>query len=107
MGKQTDKSDLPGYKFDFDHPLGGLRLDDPNCEEPNGSVASVENNSTSRHANGSESMLLLPSRKTTPPRPAEGGGAENRPRAAVVVAHPDDETLWCGGYILAHPEFLW
>ena len=30
-----------------------------------------------------------------------------RPRAAVVVAHPDDETLWCGGYILAHPEFQW
>jgi len=20
---------------------------------------------------------------------------------------PDDETLWCGGYILAHPEFHW
>jgi LmbE family N-acetylglucosaminyl deacetylase len=31
----------------------------------------------------------------------------SRPRAAVVVAHPDDETLWCGGYILTHPEFLW
>ena len=30
-----------------------------------------------------------------------------RLRAAVVVAHPDDETLWCGGYILAHPEFDW
>ena len=30
-----------------------------------------------------------------------------RLRAAVVVAHPDDETLWCGGYILSHPEFLW
>jgi LmbE family N-acetylglucosaminyl deacetylase len=28
-------------------------------------------------------------------------------RAAVVVAHPDDEILWCGGYILAHPEFHW
>jgi LmbE family N-acetylglucosaminyl deacetylase len=28
-------------------------------------------------------------------------------RAAVVVAHPDDETLWCGGYILAHPEYDW
>ena len=31
----------------------------------------------------------------------------SRPRAAVVVAHPDDETLWCGGYILTHPEFDW
>jgi LmbE family N-acetylglucosaminyl deacetylase len=34
-------------------------------------------------------------------------GADPRARAAVVVAHPDDETLWCGGYILAHPEFEW
>jgi LmbE family N-acetylglucosaminyl deacetylase len=34
-------------------------------------------------------------------------GPDPRPRAAVVVAHPDDETLWCGGYILTHPEFLW
>jgi LmbE family N-acetylglucosaminyl deacetylase len=32
---------------------------------------------------------------------------DSRPRAAVVVAHPDDETLWCGGYILSHREFLW
>jgi LmbE family N-acetylglucosaminyl deacetylase len=32
---------------------------------------------------------------------------DRRPRAAAVVAHPDDETLWCGGYILAHPEFRW
>ncbi|MCG6926136.1 MAG: hypothetical protein LJF30_12585 [Acidobacteria bacterium] len=23
-----------------------------------------------------------------------------RRRAAVIVAHPDDETLWCGGFIL-------
>ena len=30
-----------------------------------------------------------------------------RQRAAVIVAHPDDETLWCGGYILTHPEFDW
>jgi len=28
-------------------------------------------------------------------------------RAAVVVAHPDDETLWCGGLMLRHPEWNW
>ena len=39
--------------------------------------------------------------------PLDEVGADPRPRAAVVVAHPDDETLWCGGYILTHPEFLW
>jgi LmbE family N-acetylglucosaminyl deacetylase len=39
--------------------------------------------------------------------PLDESGSDRRPRAAVVVAHPDDETLWCGGYILTHPEFLW
>jgi LmbE family N-acetylglucosaminyl deacetylase len=24
-----------------------------------------------------------------------------------MIAHPDDETLWCGGFILTHPEFQW
>ena len=32
---------------------------------------------------------------------------DHRTRAVVVVAHPDDEILWCGGYVLAHPEFQW
>ncbi|MHC4888718.1 MAG: PIG-L family deacetylase [Planctomycetota bacterium] len=26
---------------------------------------------------------------------------------AVIVAHPDDETLWAGGTILMHPESVW
>ena len=41
------------------------------------------------------------------PIPLDEVKSDRRPRAAVVVAHPDDETLWCGGYILTHPEFLW
>jgi len=27
--------------------------------------------------------------------------------ATVIVAHPDDETLWAGGTILTHPETQW
>jgi LmbE family N-acetylglucosaminyl deacetylase len=26
---------------------------------------------------------------------------------AIIVAHPDDETLWAGGTILAHPSWNW
>ena len=29
------------------------------------------------------------------------------PKAAVIVAHPDDETLWAGGLILRHPNYQW
>ena len=28
-------------------------------------------------------------------------------KCAVIVAHPDDETLWAGGTILIHPESEW
>jgi hypothetical protein len=28
-------------------------------------------------------------------------------KAAVLVAHPDDETLWAGGTILSHPDWDW
>jgi LmbE family N-acetylglucosaminyl deacetylase len=28
-------------------------------------------------------------------------------KVALVVAHPDDETLWAGGTVLSHPSWQW
>lgn len=32
---------------------------------------------------------------------------KNSKSVAVIVAHPDDETLWTGGTILSHPSWKW
>jgi len=32
-------------------------------------------------------------------------GLPRAARVAIVVAHPDDETLWTGGLLLSHPEW--
>lgn len=34
-------------------------------------------------------------------------GDESRISALVIVAHPDDETIWCGGLILQNPHWSW
>jgi LmbE family N-acetylglucosaminyl deacetylase len=31
----------------------------------------------------------------------------NLDNCAIIVAHPDDETLWAGGTMLMHPEVKW
>lgn len=31
----------------------------------------------------------------------------SRRRIAMIVAHPDDESLWAGGTILSHPSWQW
>ena len=28
-------------------------------------------------------------------------------RVVIIVAHPDDEVIWCGGMILRHPDWDW
>ncbi|ASB51006.1 PIG-L family deacetylase [Alkalitalea saponilacus] len=33
--------------------------------------------------------------------------AKEEKTAVVIVAHPDDETLWSGGVILSHPTYKW
>lgn len=33
--------------------------------------------------------------------------SQKQTKAAVIVAHPDDETLWAGGMVLSHPEYQW
>ncbi|NEW83178.1 MAG: PIG-L family deacetylase [Mariniphaga sp.] len=35
------------------------------------------------------------------------GEVEKIKNVAVIVAHPDDETLWAGGTILSHPSWNW
>lgn len=34
-------------------------------------------------------------------------GKKDSMSVAVIVAHPDDETLWAGGAILSHPSWNW
>ncbi|MFH1370085.1 MAG: PIG-L family deacetylase [Planctomycetota bacterium] len=41
-----------------------------------------------------------------PPRPHSGQTWEFS-SCAVIVAHPDDETLWAGGLMLLHPQTRW
>ena len=38
---------------------------------------------------------------------AELAGSKKRIHVTVIVAHPDDETLWAGGTILMHPHWQW
>ncbi|MEH6656843.1 PIG-L deacetylase family protein [Leeuwenhoekiella marinoflava] len=37
----------------------------------------------------------------------EGPVNESQKEILVIVAHPDDETLWCGGTVLNFPEANW
>ena len=42
---------------------------------------------------------MSPAQSNVPRGPAKA--------AAVIVAHPDDEVLWCGGFVLSHPTWHW
>jgi len=39
--------------------------------------------------------------------PKGSGFIRENDKCAVIVAHPDDETLWAGGLLLMHPEVKW
>lgn len=41
------------------------------------------------------------------PNPKHPSHIGDNSKCAVIVAHPDDETLWVGGLILMHPEVKW
>ena len=51
-----------------------------------------------------------PAEQTRPgeqaPRPSSGQ-SWNFSNCAIIVAHPDDETLWAGGLMLLHPQTRW
>jgi len=40
-------------------------------------------------------------------KPKEFPRIDDSSDCAVIVAHPDDETLWAGGTILLHPDARW
>jgi LmbE family N-acetylglucosaminyl deacetylase len=41
------------------------------------------------------------------PNPKHSSHIRDNSRCAVIVAHPDDETLWTGGLMLMHPQVKW